>query len=495
MVEFPASILELLHLQGVGAKTVALIYRSLNIATLDDLEQAATAGALRKLRGMGEKKEQLILKAIGERRQHEGRHLLAETADAADKLVAWLREQAPGAAIEAVGSLRRGVETCGDLDILVSGADASIMDAFTRYPLVERVLGRGETKSSVLLSKSFQADLRLVPPESRGAALQYFTGSKAHNIALRQRAVDQGLLLNEYGLFRESGGDGALDRIAGDTEEGIYRALGLDYIEPALRENRGEIAAAATQMLPHLLTLPDLRGDLHMHTVETDGKDDIETMARAARAAGLDYIAITDHSQSLAMANGLDETRALAHAAKIRAMNGRIEGITLLAGIECDIRPDGTMDLADDCLAQLDIVNASIHSGFAQGAAQMTDRLLRAIACPWVDVVAHPLGRRLGKREGHQADMAAVFAAAAAAGVAMEINAQIERLDLDETHARQACDAGVRITISSDAHSVHGLAALRWAVAIARRARLTPADVLNTRSVREFTGALRRNRS
>jgi DNA polymerase (family 10) len=262
-----------------------------------------------------------------------------------------------------------------------------------------------------------------------------------------------------------------------------------------------ELAATLDEELagagPPLVTLADLRGDLHSHTTRTDGRDTIETMARAAQAAGLEYLAVTDHSQSLAMANGLDEAGALEHARTIREIGAQVKsttGITLLAGIECDIRSDGTMDLADDCLAQLDIVNASIHSGFAQEPAQMTDRLLRAIACPWVDVLAHPLGRRLGKRDAHQADMAAVIEAAAAAGVAMEINAQIERLDLDESHARQACDAGVKITISSDAHSVHGLASLRWGVAVARRARLTPADVLNTRSVREFKAALRRHR-
>jgi DNA polymerase (family X) len=353
LTEFPPSILGLLGLQGVGSKTVALIYKSLNISTLDALEDAAKAGAIRKLKGMGEKKEQLILKAIAERRQFEGRHLLAETAAVADALVAYLKQHVPEAAIDAVGSLRRGTETCGDLDIVVSGISpdnsVNIMEVFTRYPQVERVLGRGETKSSILLAKGFQADLRLVAAESRGAAMQYFTGSKAHNIALRQRAIDRGLLLNEYGLFREGG----VDKVAGVTEESIYEALGLAYIDPALRENRGEIAAADlnANTLPRLITLADIRGDLHMHTVETDGKDDIETMALTARDAGLDYIAITDHSQSLAMANGLDETRALAHAAKIREVGARLEGITLLAGIECDIRPDGTMDLADDWIS------------------------------------------------------------------------------------------------------------------------------------------------
>ena len=505
LVEFPESILELLHLQGVGAKTVALIYRSLNIATLDDLEQAATAGAVRKLRGMGEKKELLILKAIAERRLHEGRHLLADTADMADKLVAYLREQAPGAAIDAVGSLRRGSETCGDLDILVSGADASIMEAFTRFPQVERVLGRGETKSSVLLWKGFQADLRLVPTESRGAALQYFTGSKAHNIALRQRAIDQGLLLNEYGLFRTLDGDagdagdtGNADsgetgaRIAGESEEGIYRALGLDYIDPSLRENRGEIAAAAAHALPRLITLQDLRGDLHMHTVETDGKDDIETMARAALALGYDYIAITDHSQSLAMANGLDETRALAHAARIREIGARLDGITLLAGIECDIRPDGTMDLADDCLAQLDLVIASVHSQFTMEPAQMTARMLRAIENPYVDIIGHATGRMLLRREPYQVDVDALLKAAAARGVAFEINSQIYRLDLNDVQARLAKQRGVKLVISSDAHSQRGLDVVRWGVQVARRAWLEPGDVLNTKPLADFRNALRR---
>jgi DNA polymerase (family 10) len=496
LVEFPESILELLHLQGVGAKTVALIYRSLNIATLDDLEAAATAGAVRKLRGMGAKKEQLILKAIAERRLHEGRHLLADTADTAEKLVAYLREQAPGAAIEAVGSLRRGTETCGDLDILVSGADASIMDAFTRYPQVERILGRGETKSSVLLGKGFQADLRLVAPESRGAAMQYFTGSKAHNISLRQRAIDQGFLLNEYGLFRTLDGDADSDatgeRVAGETEEGIYRALGLDYIEPALRENRGEIAAAAAHALPRLITLQDLRGDLHMHTVETDGKDDIETMARAALALGYDYIAITDHSQSLAMANGLDETRALAHATRIREIGSRIDGITLLAGIECDIRPDGSMDLADDCLAQLDIVVASVHSQFNMEPAQMTARMLRAIENPYVDIMGHATGRMLLRREPYQVDVDALLKAAAARGVAFEINSQIYRLDLNDVQARLAKQRGVKLVISSDAHSHRGLEVVRWGVQVARRAWLEAGDVLNTKPLAEFRNALRR---
>jgi histidinol phosphatase-like PHP family hydrolase len=339
--EFPPTILDLLRLQGVGPKTVARLYREIGVSTLDGLEQAAHDGRIRRMKGMGPKKETLILKALEQRRRYAS------------------------------------------------------------------------------------------------------------------------------GLFSD------VNEIAATLD--------------------GELAGAG----PPLVVLADLRGDVHCHTTRTDGRDSIEAMARAAEAAGLRYLAITEHSQSLAMANGLDEAGALAHARAIREVNARLEsstGFTLLAGIECDIRPDGRMDLADDCLAELDLVNASIHSAFAQDAAQMTDRLLRAIACPWVDVIAHPLGRRLLKRDAHQADMAAVFAAAAEAGVAMEINSQIERLDLDESHARQARDAGVRITISSDAHSTHALGGLRWGVAIARRAGLTPADVLNTGSVQEFRAALRRHR-
>jgi DNA polymerase (family 10) len=391
-----------------------------------------------------------------------------------------------------VGSLRRGCETCGDLDILAAGAPPSIMQAFTGYRLVERVLARGDTKSSVLLWGGFQADLRVVPGESLGAARQYFTGSKSHNIALRDRAIGRGFKLNEYGLYRIDNGTA----VAGETEEGIYEALGLAFVPPELRENRGEIAAAERRALPRLVQLQDLRGDLHMHTTATDGRADAPSMARAALEAGLSYVAITDHSRALAMANGLDEHGALAQARAVRDLNGRsdLEGMTVLAGIECDIRPDGELDLSADCLAELDIVIASIHSGFNQTPAQLTDRLLRAIACPWVDVLGHPTGRLILKREPYRVDIEAVFAAAAAAGVAMEINCQIDRLDLDDTHARLARDRGVRLVIDSDAHSPAALGGLRWGINVARRAWLEPQDVLNTQPVDAFRASLRRNR-
>jgi DNA polymerase (family 10) len=488
VAEFAPTILDLLNLQGVGPKTVATLYRELGIRTLDDLEAAARDGRIRSLKGMGAKKEALILKALDERKRFAGRHLLPDAQDAAAGLTTYLMGRASGVMIDAVGSLRRGCETCGDVDLLASGGPASLMDDFIEYPRVVRVLGHGETKSSVLLEGGVQADLRLVAADSRGAAMQYFTGSKAHNIALRDRAIGLGFKLNEYGLFRLA--DDV--KVAGETEESIYAALGLDWPAPELRENRGEIEAARSHALPRLIERADLRGDLHMHTTETDGKDDIRAMALAAKAEGHEYIAITDHTQSLAMANGLDERRALAHAERIRAVDGEGLGIRLLAGVECDIRPDGTLDLADDCLAALDVVVVSVHSAFNQERQQMTDRLLRALENSNVDIVGHPTGRMMPRREGYPFDIDAVIDAAARRGVALEINSQAYRLDLNDSHAKMARDRGVKLVISSDAHSVNALKVLRWGILVARRAWLTPADVLNTRSFDDFKAALRR---
>jgi DNA polymerase (family 10) len=486
--EFPASLLDVLALQGVGPKTAARLYHDLRVASLDDLERAAREGRIRALKGMGQRKEALILQALAERQQHAGRHLLVEATEAVTALVFWMRSERPGIDLVPVGSIRRGAETCGDLDILAVGTDASVLDRFVEYPLVQRVLGRGETKASVLLRGGLQADLRLVAPNERGAALQYFTGSKAHNIALRDRALERGWRLNEYGLFN------ARDdrRIAGDTEESIYEALGLVWVPPELRENRGEIDAALARALPRLIDAGDLRGDIHMHTTETDGRDTLDAMAGAAAARGLEYVAITDHSRALAMANGLDEERALAHAARVRTLNGRHRRLTLLAGIECDVLADGRLDLSDDCLASLDLVIGSVHSGLSQTEDEMTRRLVRAIEHPWVDVIGHPTNRRLLRRQPSRVQIEKVIDAAAANGVALEINSHGDRLDLSDSHARLARDRGVRLVVSSDAHSTTELAQTRWGVLVARRAWLTKDDVLNTRSVKSFRKALKR---
>jgi DNA polymerase (family X) len=491
VAQYPASLLELLRLQGVGPKTVALLYTQMQIASLEQLEEAAKSGKLRALKGMGARKEQLLLKALEESRQHAGRHLLADTAAIASSVIEHLQTRVAGIEFIPVGSLRRATDTCGDIDILAIGAGPDAMDTLISYPLVERVLGRGDTKSSVLIRGGYQADLRLVPAESRGAAMQYFTGSKPHNIALRDRAIGLGMKLNEYGVFRVA--DDA--KLAGETEDSVYEALGIAWIPPELREHRGEIEAAAERRLPMLITERDIRGDLHMHTTVTDGKDDLETMVRAARDAGLEYIAITDHSKALAMANGLDERRALEHAQQIREMNARVEGITVLAGIECDILPDGSLDLADDCLAQLDIVVASVHSAIRQEEAEITARVVRAIEHPLVDIIAHPTSRILLRREPARLNLERVFDAAARHGVALEINCHTDRLDLSDTNARLARERGVKLVISSDAHSTSALAAKRWGVFVARRAWAAAADVLNTLPFAQFRQALRRHRT
>jgi DNA polymerase (family 10) len=496
--EFPPTILDMLRLQGVGPKTVALLYAALNVRTIDELAEAARAGRLREIKGMGAKKEALILRAIEERQKDAGRHLLADTASASADLVHYLRERAPTVDFIPVGSVRRGCETCGDIDILAiapstalgASGDISPMELLIQYPNVERVLGQGDTKSSVRLAGGYQADLRLVPPESRGAAMQYFTGSKAHNIVLRDRAIQRGFKLNEYGLFRVD--DDV--RVAGETEESIYETLGMAWIEPELREHRGEIDAAIERRLPRLVSAADIRGDLHMHTTATDGRDDLESMALAAQRLGYSYIAITEHSRALAMANGLDERRALEHAARIRALNGRFEGLTLLAGIECDILPDGRLDLSDDCLAQLDLVIVSVHSQFSQDESQMTDRVLKALECPWVDILGHPTGRLLLRRDPLAVNIDRLMEAAAANGVALEINCQVDRLDINDAHARLARERGVRLAISTDAHSVAAMGNLRWGVQMARRAWAAPDDVINTRTLEDLRPLLRRHR-
>jgi DNA polymerase (family 10) len=487
---YPITLLDVLSLQGVGPKTVGRLFAELAITSIPELEVAARDGRIRALKGMGQKKETLILQALAERQQHAGRHLLADAASAVQSLLDWLHAQRDGLDLQPVGSLRRGAETCGDVDILAVGADRTVLDLFVSYPKVTRVLAHGETKASVLLDSGLQADMRAVDAEARGAALQYFTGSKAHNIALRDRAIAQGCRLNEYGLVRVA--DNV--RLAGDTEEGLYRALGLPLIPPELREDRGELVAAEAGDLPSLITVGDLRGDVHMHTTESDGRDDLEAMAHAALTRGLSFIAITDHSKALAVANGMDEARTLAHAARIRALNAPGHPLTLLAGIECDILADGRMDLDDECLKALDVVVASVHLHLGQDEATMTARIIRAIEHPWVDIIGHPTNRLLLRRAASHVHIEKVIDAAAANGVALEINAQPDRRDLSETHARLARDRGVKLVINSDAHATAQLGHPAWGVLTARRAWLTPDDVLNTRDVHGFRRALKRHR-
>ena len=487
--EFPAALLEVLRLQGVGPKTVAVLYKELRIKSLADLAEAAKAGRIRSLKGMGSKKEQLILQAIEERERHAGRHLLARAAEAADGIAVYLKALAPHAEVITVGSVRRGAETSGDLDILAWGADASLTEAFVQHPNVERVLGHGGGKASVLMRGGFQADLRMVKPDQRGAAMQYFTGSKAHNIVLRDKALERGWKLNEYGLFDPK------DRpIAGATEEDIYTALGMAYVPPELRENRGEIQAAVDNTLPRLIDAADLKGDVHMHTTESDGREPLENMVAAAQARGLQFIAITDHTQSLAMANGLDETRTMANAERVRSYSKRLKGFTVLAGAEVDILSDGRLDLADDCLAALDIVIASLHSQLQQDEDETTRRLIRAIEHPAVDILGHPTARMLLRRDGARFKLEKVIDAAVANGVALEINSQPHRLDLCDSHARLARDRGAKLAVNSDAHEIDALGYTRWGILTARRAWLTKDDVINTRPLQQFRAGLRRNR-
>ena len=489
LTEFPETLLEVLRLQGVGPKTVAVLYKELRIKSLADLAEAAKAGRIRSLKGMGSKKEQLILQAIEERQRHAGRHLLSRATEAAEAIVAYLKALAPSADIITVGSVRRGQETSGDLDILASGAEASLTNAFVQYPGVERVLGHGGGKASVLMRGGFQADLRIVKPDQRGAAMQYFTGSKAHNIVLRDKALERGWKLNEYGLF-----DPEERPIAGANEEEIYKALGMAYVPPELRENRGEIEAALEDRLPRLIEASDLRGDVHMHTTESDGRESLETMVAAAKARGLEFIAITDHTQSLAMANGLDETRTLANAEKIRNYSKGLKGFTVLAGAEVDILSDGRLDLADDCLASLDIVIASLHSQLQQEEDETTRRLIRAIEHPSVDISGIPRRGCCCAAKAREFKIEKVIDAAVANGVALEINSQPHRLDLCDSHARLARDRGAKLAINSDAHEIDALGYTRWGILTARRAWLAKDDVINTRPLKQFRAGLRRNR-
>jgi len=492
--KYHSSMLQLLKIQGLGPKTIALIWSAYRVSDVDGVEKLAREGKIRELPRMGEKHEAKLLKAIEDYRRIGGRFLIDAAEEEAEKLIAYLRNFSGIDAITPAGSLRRGRDTVGDLDILVTGKACAneegrqeAIDYVAKYPPLVDVIARGDNKISFHLRSGMQVDVRLLPPESFGAAMQYFTGSKAHNVALRQRALKMGYTLNEYSLATLEG-----ERpVAGKTEEEIYAKLKMDYVPPEMRENLGEIDLAQAHTLPQLITLSDIRGDVHMHTVETDGKNSIEEMAKAARTRGYEYMAITDHSKNLAFANGLDDKRAVEHIARIREASKQIDGITIFAGIEVDILADGDLDLSDDVLAQMDLVIASVHSVFNQEPAKMTERLLKAIGNPNTSIIGHPTGRIQLRRDGYQFDMNAVLTAAAKHKVAMELNAYPDRLDLNDVNLRQAKQCGVKIVINTDAHHTSHMEKIRFGVLQARRAWLTKDDVLNTLLAPQFAKAMK----
>jgi len=486
---YPPTALELLKIQGLGPKSIRTLFETYRISTIDALEKLCQEQKLRELPRMGAKLEEKVLRSIAQYRQRAGRYLLSYAYGVAEELTEFLHTLEGVTNVTAAGSLRRGKETVGDLDLLAtSPTPEPVIERFTSHPRVHEVLGKGANKGSVRFGlEGLQVDLRVLPKEHYGAALQYFTGSKEHSVQLRMRAQKMGLTLSEYSLARVDN----KDVVASATEEEIYAALGLAWIPPELRENQGEIEAAENGTLPKLVELGDMRGDLHMHTTESDGRATLEEMASAARAVGYEYVAITDHSKALAMANGLDEKRAVAFAAQVREMDQSALGIRVFSGLECDIKRDGSMDLADDALAELDFVIASVHSHLNLEAAEMTDRLLRALECPHVRALGHPTGRLLLHRDPFPFDFEVIASAAARRNVYLEINASPERLDLTASLARAAKARGAKFVISTDAHHPKHLANMRYGVTMARRAWLERSDILNTLPAAEFAKAIK----
>ena len=491
--KFPASALEFLKIQGLGPKSIALLFEHFRIQTIDELEQLCRENKLRTLPRMGAKLEEKVLRSICQYKERSGRFLLSFADNAARELMESLADLDGIEAMTPAGSLRRGRETAGDLDLLITGPNAAAaLDRIAANPRVQEVLGRGVNKTSVRIGREgLQVDVRALEHDTFGAAMQYFTGSKEHNVALRQRAIRMGLKLSEYGLFRAEDDT----RVAGETEEGVYRALGLDWIPPELRENIGEIEMAESHTLPRLVEQRDIRGDLHMHTTATDGRATLEEMAEAARALGHEYIAITDHSKAVAMSFGLDEQRVVEFARQVRRLNesGHL-GLRIFSGLECDILRDGAMDIAPDALAELDIVIGSIHSNMNLEPDAMTDRLLRALESPHLRVLGHPTGRLLLHRDPYAFDFDRVVAEAVKRGVWLEVNSSPERLDLSANNIRAAKAKGAKFVVSTDSHHPKHLLNLRYGVLTARRGGLTAEDILNTASAAAFAEALARSR-
>jgi len=487
--EFPETFLTLLQVPGLGPKTAKLVYEKLKIKDINQLEEAARTGRLRTLPGIREKTEENILKGIEFLKRGTERRPIGRVLPLALDIVEHIKKKAPVNEIAIAGSLRRWKDTIKDIDILVtSSRPEEVMKAFVELPHVKDVLAKGQTKSSVIITEGIQVDLRVVEEDSFGAALQYFTGSKAHNIKLREMASKMGLKINEYGVFRESDNK----RLGGRTEEEVYKILGLPWIPPELREDTGEIEAALEGRLPDIISIGDIKGDLHVHTKWSDGSHDLETLIESAKKRNYEYIAITDHSKGLGVARGLDEERLLEQIRLIDQINNKLDRFRLLKGVEIDIRSDGRLDLSDDILKRLDIVVASIHSGFKQSKEQLTKRVLSAIRNPHVSVIAHPTGRLIGERDAYELDIEAIFREAKKYGVAFEINAYPLRLDLNEHHAKLAKEYGIPIVISTDTHLTQHFDYMTYGVSIARRAWLEKADVLNCLPYNELIKRLRK---
>jgi DNA polymerase (family 10) len=472
----PAALAQMLKIEGLGPKRVQQLYEELEITSLNKLEEAAEDGRIRELEGFGPKTEESILKDLSRKDLDEERKRLNVAEEMARPLVAYLKDIQGVERVEVAGSYRRRKETVGDLDVLaISKTGEETIQRFVEYEDVDETVSQGETRSTVVFRSGLQVDLRVVPKESYGAALFYFTGSKDHNIAVRNLALDQGLKVNEYGVFRDE------ERIAGENEDGIYELFDLHYVPPELREDRGELAAAREGRLPALVTLDDIRGDLQMHTTGSDGDASLEEMARAALDHGYEYVAITDHSPRVAVAQGLDAEALAQQIDEIDRLNDELEGLTILKAIEVDILEDGSLDLPDGILSRLDLRVCSVHSYFGLSREKQTERIIRAMDNPNFNILAHPTGRRIGERSAYDVDLEQVIEAALERGCFLEINAQPERLDLDDVQAKMAKDMGLMLAINTDAHSVAELDYMRFGVGQARRGWLEADDVLNTR--------------
>jgi DNA polymerase (family X) len=483
----PSGLSQLMKLEGLGPKRVQALNRALGVTSLKDLEDAARQGKVKEVEGFGEKTEQMILEELEAYEGKEVRIKLMEAEQRAQPLVEYLKEGKGIKKVTVAGSYRRRKETVGDLDILVTCRKGSkVMDRFVDYEDVKKVVSKGTTRATIVLRSGLHVDLRVVPQVSYGAALHYFTGSKAHNIAVRKLGVKKNLKINEYGVFK---GD---ERIAGKTEKEVYDQVDLPYIEPELRENRGELEAAGKGRLPRLIGLDDLRGDLHAHTTETDGHATLEEMANAAKEYGHDYLAITNHSKKVTMAHGLDAGRLAEEIEEIDQLNGKLSDIVLLKGIEVDILEDGSLDLPDDILKELDVVVCSVHYQRRLSREKMTERVLRAMDNPYINIFAHPTGRLINARDPYDIDLERIIRGARERGCFLEINAHPDRLDLSDVHCKMAKDMGLKLAISTDAHSIADLNLMRYGIDQARRGWLEPDDVINTRDLKQLRKLLKR---